>query len=265
MLIILALALIIGLVFAMTAAWIIVVQTEKTGWVDVFWSYAVGVAGIAAALFPVGEVEPFSSRRWLVAAIVAVWALRLGTHILFRTLKGGDDPRYAQLRQDWGACYRGRLLGLLLIQAAVGFVLALCVLIAAHNPEPLGLWDGLGVLVALAAVVGEGISDAQLTAFKRHPSNKGRVCDSGLWSLSRHPNYFFEWLAWVAYPVIAIGSWSALAACAAPVLMYWLLVKVSGIPPLEAHMLHSRPEAFRAYQHRVRPFWPLAKSIEVAP
>ena len=88
---------------------------------------------------------------------------------------------------------------------------------------------------------------------------KGGVCEIGLWAYSRHPNYFFEWMAWLAYPVIAVGlparNGFGLLAFAGPLLMYWLLVLVSGIPPLEKHMLLSRGEAFAAYQRRVNAFF----------
>ena len=100
-----------------------------------------------------------------------------------------------------------------------------------------------------------------LQQFGADPANNGKVCDVGLWRLSRHPNYFFEWLGWLAYPMIAIdlggaypGGWLAILA---PMLMYYLLVHVSGIPPLEEHMLKSRGEAFRDYQRRVNAFWPI--------
>ena len=112
----------------------------------------------------------------------------------------------------------------------------------------------------LVAVVGETIADRQLSGFRADPANKGKVCDVGLWGMSRHPNYFFEWLGWLAYAVIAVDPTSAYPwgwlALAGPVLMYWLLVHASGIPPLEAHMLRSRGDAFRAYQARVNAFWP---------
>jgi steroid 5-alpha reductase family enzyme len=109
------------------------------------------------------------------------------------------------------------------------------------------------------AIVGEAIADRQLATFRADPKNRGQVCDVGLWGMSRHPNYFFEWFGWLAYPAIAIdlGSypWGWIALCG-PALMYWLLVYASGIPPLEAHMLRSRGAAFRAYQDRVNAFWP---------
>jgi hypothetical protein len=89
----------------------------------------------------------------------------------------------------------------------------------------------------------------------------GKVCDAGLWGWSRHPNYFFEWFGWLAYPLLAIDfsgvyPWG-FAALLGPACMYWLLVYVSGIPPLEAHMLERRRDEFRAYQARTSAFFPV--------
>jgi steroid 5-alpha reductase family enzyme len=133
--------------------------------------------------------------------------------------------------------------------------------LAARNPHPgLRIQDLLGLALLVAAVVGEAIADYQLRRFKADQANRNSVCDTGLWRWSRHPNYFFEWLCWLAYPLIAIDlsgynsyGWLALLA---PACMYWVLVYVSGIPPLEEHMLRSRGEAFRAYQARSRAFFP---------
>lgn len=262
-LVLLIVLLAIGLVLAMTLAWQIVLRTGNSGFTDVIWSYATGLAGVAAALTPIegGELGP---RNWLVAGLVAVWSIRLGTHILSRTHKGGDDPRYAALKAEWGETYRSQLFVFLQIQAGAGWVLAVAVLAAAHSALPIGLPDLLGVAVAIIAIVGEAIADGQLAAFRKDPANKGKVCDVGLWGLSRHPNYFFEWFYWLAYPVIALGSGFGWVALAAPLLMYWLLVHASGIPPLEAHMERSRPEAFAAYKRRVRAFWPIPKTPDAA-
>jgi steroid 5-alpha reductase family enzyme len=197
----------------------------------------------------------------LVAALAALWSLRLGGHIVMRTKGGGDDPRYAQLRKQWRNDASRRLFWFLQIQAAAALVLAFCIGLAARNPTPgLRLLDWLGALLVVAAVLGEGLADRQMEKFRADPANKGRVCDRGLWSLSRHPNYFFEWLGWMAYAVIAIDPgglypWGWLALLG-PAMMYVLLVHVSGIPPLEAHMLRSRGAAFRDYQQRVSAFWP---------
>jgi len=249
----------VSLSLVMALAWWVVVSSGRSGWADTFWSYGTGLVGVIAVWWGAGgRVE---GRALLVVALLALWSLRLGTHIARRTLTGGDDPRYAELRRQWGERYRSQLFVFLHIQGAAALVLVIAVLAAAGNPAPLGVGDLLGIVIALFALAGEAVSDAQLSAFKAGPANAGRVCDSGLWSLSRHPNYFFEWLYWLAYLPIGIGlayPWGWLTLLA-PLMMYWLLVHVSGIPPLEAHMLRSRGDRFLAYQQRVRAFWPLPR------
>jgi steroid 5-alpha reductase family enzyme len=236
----------------MAVAWWVCVSSGRSGWADTFWSFTVGIAGVAAALWPLGEL---TARNWLVAGLVAFWSLRLGLHIAGRTLRGGDDPRYAELKRGWGDRYRSQLLLFLEIQAAVALVLAIAVMAAASNPAPLGPADALGLLIAVVAIAGEGVADAQLSRFARNPANRGKVCDTGLWGWSRHPNYFFETLYWAALVPIGIGHGWGLAAIAAPIMMFVLLRYVSGVPPLEQHMLRSRGAAFANYQKRVPPFF----------
>jgi steroid 5-alpha reductase family enzyme len=190
-----------------------------------------------------------------------MWSLRLGVHIAQRTLHGAEDRRYAQFRRDWGDAFDMRMFWFLQIQALAAALLALSMLLAARNPRPLSAMDLVGGLVLVIAIIGEALADRQLRQFRTDPQRHGGVCDNGLWGWSRHPNYFFEWLGWVAYPLLAIDlsggfgwGWFALAA---PAFMYWLLVYVSGIPPLERQMLHSRGDAFRSYQARVSAFIPL--------
>ena len=240
---------------AMALAWRVVIATGNSGWADAFWSFTVGAAGIFAALGPLDGVEN-SPRNWLVALLVAVWSGRLGLHIARRTLRGKDDPRYAELKRGWGSKWKPQMLLFLEIQAAVALVLAVAVMAAAHNPAPLGLGDALGVVIAVIAIAGEASADRQLARFARNPANAGKVCDTGLWAWSRHPNYFFEALYWVALVPIGIGhAWGAVAL-AAPLLMFVLLRYVSGVPPLEQHMVRSRGAAFTAYQQRVPAFFP---------
>ncbi|WGD29318.1 DUF1295 domain-containing protein [Ancylobacter sp. WKF20] len=245
---------------AMTLAWVLARRTGSHGWVDTVWSFAVGLTAVTLALLPLTPESP-TLRQIVVAAAAGLWSLRLGSHILARTLKGGDDPRYAELVREWGPSAPSRLFLFLQIQAVCGLILAGAVMAAAHAPMPFGsVWDILGLLVIVVAVAGEGLADRQLAAFRANPSNRGKVCDVGLWGVSRHPNYFFEWMAWVAYPLFAIDTGGdylvGYAALAGPALMYWLLVHASGIPPTEAHMLRSRGDAFRAYMARVNSFWP---------
>jgi steroid 5-alpha reductase family enzyme len=253
-----ALTVLIALSAAMGVAWLVAERTGRSGWIDAIWTFAAGLAGMALSLSP---ASPGTPRPLLVAGLAALWSLRLGFHIVWRTARGGDDPRYRQLRVEWGDKASVRLFWFLQVQAAAALVLALSVAAAAHRPDiGLDLRDALGVALFAIAAFGERAADRQLARFGGNPKNKSKICDAGLWGYSRHPNYFFEWLVWVAFAMIAIApvghypwGWFGLAA---PVLMYGLLVHVSGIPPLEAHMLRSRGDAFRLYQARVNAFWP---------
>jgi steroid 5-alpha reductase family enzyme len=254
-------ALLIGLALSglMVIAWLAQQRTGNSGWVDTIWTFSVGLVGAVSALWPVAGDAP-NPRQWLVASLVAIWSLRLGTHIAMRSVGITDDPRYAAFAKEWGPAAPRRMLLFLQQQAWGSIPLAFAIFVAAHVPDAgLRAQDYLGALVLFAGIAGEGIADAQLKAFRSDPANKGRVCDAGLWRWSRHPNYFFEWLGWLAYPVIALSPdypWS-LATLLAPLFMYWILVHVTGIPPLEEQMLRSRGDRYRAYQSRTSAFFPL--------
>ncbi len=247
----------------MAAAWATQYKTRNSGWSDVFWSYEMGLGGVFLALVPwQGEMHVPTARQWLVAILVAIWSVRLGTHILRRTLtSSSEDPRYAEMRQQWKENFQPRLFWFLQIQALAAFVLVLSVGIAAHNPAP-GIHppDILGALVLLGAIFGEGAADQQLKQFAADKSNKGKICDAGLWGWSRHPNYFFEWFGWLAYPIIATNitgeyPWG-FVALSGPIFMFVLLRYVSGVPPLEQHMIRKHGGNFRAYQEKVSAFFP---------
>jgi steroid 5-alpha reductase family enzyme len=141
------------------------------------------------------------------------------------------------------------------------------IFVAARFPASGLRWqDLLGALILLTGIAGEALADAQLKRFRADPANRGEVCEAGLWRWSRHPNYFFEWLCWLAFPVIALSPdypWG-LATLLAPVFMYWILVFVTGIPPLEEQMLRSRGERYRAYQSRTSKFFPFPQAKGVA-
>ena len=237
----------------MLAGWAWQEYRHNGGWADVFWTFGLGAVGSGGCI-----VVAETPRGWVVATTVALWSLRLGLHIAERTLHGPEDGRYAALRREWGGRAKWRMMGFLQIQAIAAFLLTLPMLAAAISPAPLGPHDLLAGAIVLVAIAGEALADWQLRAF-RQDGGHGRVCDRGIWSLSRHPNYFFEWLLWFAYPAFAFGSPLFWPSFAAPVLMYGLLVHVSGIPPLEAQMLASRGDAYRAYQARVRAFFPIPK------
>lgn len=243
----------------MGGAWLIWRQTANSGWVDTMWTFGLGVVGIVGALAPIGT--PWQPRQILVAVFAALWAARLGLHIATRTAKIADDPRYADLIKGWGADAPRQMFILLQKQALVSIPLAFAMFLAAHHPAAgLTVSDALAILVMAIAIAGEGLADWQLRTFKSNPANKGGINDIGLWRYSRHPNYFFETLGWLAYPLLAVDvtgvyPWG-FAALLAPACMYWLLVYVSGIPPLEQHMLRTRGDKFRAYRRRTNAFFP---------
>jgi steroid 5-alpha reductase family enzyme len=254
----------VGLSLVMMAAWLVQRAVGNAGWVDAVWSFGLGAAGAIYALAPAPGIDWPGLRQLLVATLIVVWSLRLGIHIALRTLGAAEDSRYAEFRRDWGAQFQSRMFWFLQAQAIAAMVLALSVFLAARNPAPLGMGDVLAVVVLLVAIGGEGLADEQLRHFRRDPAHNGGICEEGLWRLSRHPNYFFEWLGWLAYPFFAIDlrgdyiwGWLALSG---PALMYYLLAHVSGVPPLEQQMLRTRGDAYRAYQARTRAFFLLPRA-----
>lgn len=243
----------------MSFAWWVRRITGNSGWIDVIWTLGVGLAGVVLALNPVsGSMTP---RQEAVACLAALWSLRLGSHLFARTVAMEDDPRYRDLMEQWGAAAGRKLFGFLQGQAAAGLVLAAAIMIAAHSPGPFpDLGDMVGLAIFAIGLGGSAMADLQLRRFKAQTENAGKICNRGLWSWSRHPNYFFEWLCWLSFPLIAIDPggpyiWGY-AALVAPAWMYWLLVHVSGIPPLETHLMRSRGAPFMVYRMRTSPFFP---------
>jgi steroid 5-alpha reductase family enzyme len=246
------------MLLVMLAAWTTVARTGDGGWTDVFWTFGTGASGLMAALAPWNSAP--NPRQVLVALLVGLWAVRLGVYIAARVANGPEDARYARLRQSWGPRFTRNLLGLTIVQAPATMLLCLSIAVAAQRPGGgLNATDLVGAAILLVAIIGETTADAQMKRFKADPARRGAVMDQGLWAWSRHPNYFFEWLGWLAYPVIAIdlgGAWpQGWAALIAPVAMYGILNHLTGAPPLEAAMLASKGEAYAAYQARVSAFF----------
>jgi steroid 5-alpha reductase family enzyme len=149
------------------------------------------------------------------------------------------------------------MFGFFQLQAALLVLLSVPFLIACLNPQPQINWlEWLGAAVWLVAVGGEGISDHQLKQFKENPANKGEVCQAGLWHYSRHPNYFFEWLVWVAFFLFALGSPLGCATIYCPALMLYFLIRVTGIPMTEDLAVKTKGEKYRAYQRTTSRFVP---------
>ncbi len=252
--IVLVLAILILMTAVMLAAWFTQRAVNNGGWTDVFWTYGTGVTCAVAALVPGGLPPAPYWRHVLVAAMVAVWAGRLGTYVARRVATSKEDARYAAMREEAGAGFQRQMFRLLIVQGPVTALLSVAILFAARQPAPsFRVLDLLGVAIMFAAIAGEGLADGQMKRFKRDSANHDKVCDAGLWAWSRHPNYLFELLGWFAYPVIGVtaaNAWSLLSFMA-PVLMFLVLRYATGVPPLEAAMLRSKGDAYRRYQARV--------------
>ena len=244
-----------AMIAVMTAGWLTQRALGNGAWSDVFWAYGAGVTCAVAALIPL-QTEPHATwRRIMAAAMVAAWGLRLGTYLALRTARAkSEDPRYAALRSEWGASFQRRMINVIIVQAPVSAVLALSVLIAARESHPaFRLQDAIGLAVFVVCLAGETLADAQMSAFRRDPANRGKVLDRGLWAWSRHPNYFFEVAIWLAYPIIGIDPQSprSFVSILAPLMMYLVVRHAAGVGPLEEAMLRSKGDAYRRYQDRV--------------
>ena len=247
-----------ALVFAsvlMLLLWLIQLRTGNAGIVDVAWSFATGLIGL---WFAFAWHEGALLRNMLAGAMIGLWGARLGLHLLRRVLSEAEDGRYRAMRQSLGPRAQPVFFLFFQIQAAWALLFALPVLVAVSNPAPdLRLMDYLAVLVWLIAISGEVIADRQLRAFRADPANRGRVCASGLWRYSRHPNYFFEWLHWWAYLLLGFGAAIWWLAWLVMALMLLFLLKITGIPHTERQALRSRGAAYRDYQRRTSIFIPL--------
>ncbi len=244
-----------ALLLIFSVCYLLARRLENYGIVDIAWSYAFGALTAFYALFAAG----WPVRRALLATMVVLWSVRLGTHLAIRVIRHHpqEDGRYRQLRRDWSAQFALKMFGFFQLQAVSVVVLGLGFLLIARNPTPaLHPLEFAGAALWLLAVTGEALADAQLAAFQRNAANRGRVCDSGLWRYSRHPNYFFEWLTWVAYAVFALASPWGWLGLIGPACILWLLLRVTGIPMTEAQSLRSRGDAYRRYQQRTSVFVP---------
>jgi len=142
-------------------------------------------------------------------------------------------------------------------QALLDVLLGLPFLLAAWNPTAgLHPLEWAAAALWLAAWVGESVADGQLRRFKARAESAGLTCREGLWRFSRHPNYFFEWLVWVAYLLLALTAPWGWTAILGPALMLYFLLRVTGIPYTEAQSLRSRPEDYARYQRETSPFIP---------
>ncbi|HET8714603.1 MAG TPA: DUF1295 domain-containing protein [Holophagaceae bacterium] len=235
------------------ALWLVYRRTDRADWVDAGWAGSLGLMALLYGALGPGDLH----RRLLVAALGGFWGLRLALHLARRIAGGPEDGRYTQLKAEWKTGLRAKFFLFFEFQALLAVFLSLPFLWTCLDRRPgLGLLPWLGAGLGLVSILGEALADAQLRRFKADPANRGEVCRAGLWSVSRHPNYFFEWLIWVAFALLAFPSPWGWTAIACPALMLHFLLRVTGIPATEAQSLRSRGEAYARYQREVSAFVP---------
>lgn len=238
--------------------WALVGRKGRADLVDVAWASLIGVLGAVYALALSGD--PW--RRLLAAVLIGVWAVRLASHVYSRLDADSEDPRYQELKRQWGGSAAQKMLLFYAFQAIAAFGFSVPLWVACLSPAPLGGWDVAAIIIWLIAMGGESLADWQLKQFKRKNPGSRDVCDTGLWRYSRHPNYFFEWLHWFTYVLLSWQVPLGWLTLLAPAAMYYFVVHVTGIPPTEKQSLKSRPESYRQYQKTTSAFfpWPPSRS-----
>ncbi len=238
---------------AMAALWVVSVRLRDASIADVFWGIGFALVGWAAALLSPGVGGP---RAALAVALVTAWGARLGWHLARRSRGRGEDPRYAAMRRAHGARFWWvSLFTVFLLQGALLWVVSLPVQAAAARPSAaLGALDLAGAALWLAGFLVEAIADRQLARFRADPASRGRVMDRGLWRLSRHPNYFGDALLWWGLGLLGAAA-GAPWTLVGPLVMTFLLLKVSGVALLEKDIAERRP-GYRAYVRRTSAFVP---------
>jgi steroid 5-alpha reductase family enzyme len=233
-------------------------RIENAGVADIFRAVNFIVIALLLLNYNGFRLSPLA----LVCLMLIIAMGRLGIYLGVRSGKNiyREEGRYRRLRAGWGLGANQKFFWLFQLRALVNVLLSLpFFLVAAGNKQAPGDWELAGMGIWVIGFLGEAAADAQLAAFRRNPANKGKVCSEGLWNYSRHPNYFFEWLMWMAYFVYALGSPYGWLAVLSPVIVLYLLLKVTGIPVTEEQCLRSKGDAYENYQRQTSVFVPWFK------
>ncbi|MBU0750308.1 DUF1295 domain-containing protein [Patescibacteria group bacterium] len=249
---------VLGILFVyMSLAFIMSLITRDNGIADI--AYGGGFVLVVWSAYLLGAPGLLS----LIACIlVSVWALRLSTRIFLRNHGKTEDFRYKKWREEWGSTFVVRsFLQVFMLQGLVIFIVSLPVSLLAIYGTMAGV-NSLalaGIAVWLVGFFFEAVGDAQLGAFIKRPENKGKIMNQGLWKYTRHPNYFGESVMWWGLAIVSVSVLGngllGLAALAGPVLITFLLLKVSGVPMLEARMAGN--PAWEEYAKKTSVFIPL--------
>lgn len=243
------------LVLQMSFVWLCYRILKNPSVVDVSWSIGLMMAGLIYILH-----QPMNSRLIVLSTLLIVWSLRLGGYLWYtRIRKGHVDKRYLQLSNNWKIA---KSLGFFLnFQLQGVFILILSsvfLLTSVDSPTSMTLLDYAGTLLVIIGVIGETMADLQLYHFRE--SNKGKVCNVGLWNYSRHPNYFFELLVWCGFTFFALHNRYGWMGIISPLWLYIIFTKMT-IPITERGSLESKGQAYIEYQNRTPIFFPSLRKL----
>lgn len=235
--------------------WLVSLARRDAGIADTFW----GLGFVLLAALYGFQTGGWPARSGLVLVLVTVWGVRLAVHIHGRNRGRPEDPRYASWRSATGPSFWWKsLFTVFLLQALLLWIVSAPLLVAQVSPRPetVTVFDVVGMAVWLLGFTFEAVGDAQLRAFRRDPANAGRVLNVGLWRYTRHPNYFGDAAVWWGYYLIAAGVPGGAWTVFSPLLMTYLLLRVSGVTLLEKGLRESRPK-YADYAARTSAFFPL--------
>ncbi len=221
---------------------------KKAAISEVAWAFT--FVAMSVATFSLSDA--YYLRKIFFILLALLWSGRLTGYLFLRYMKSAEDSRYMALRERFGT-----ILWLFLVQAILAPVLSWpLILIASNSSHTISAleWSGI-VMIALAAAL-EAHVDWQLYRFRSLPSNEGKVCKQGFWAYSRHPNYFFEWIVWVGFFLFALDAPLGFSGIIAPIIMWYVLIELSGIPYAEKASLQDRGEEYIKYQQETGAFFP---------
>jgi steroid 5-alpha reductase family enzyme len=238
----------------MTILWLWSVVIKNVSIVDIFWGMGFVIVN-AFYVFASGELNP---RKILILVLVSLWGVRLSVYLALRNIGKGEDFRYQEFRRKYGPerYWWVSFFQTFLLQGALIMIVSLPLLGVSASPSDgaLGVFDYIGIAVWIIGFSFEAGGDYQLARFKKNPSNKGKVLDSGFWKYTRHPNYFGDSAVWWAYALFSIaagGYWQIIGS----IIMTLLIVKVSGVALLEKSLNQAKPQ-YRDYILKTNSFFP---------
>lgn len=238
----------------MILVWLLSLAQRDVSIVDIFWG--LGFVLIAHVACRLGD--GYSGRKLLVTTLVTLWGVRLAVYLLWRNWGQEEDYRYRAMRQRHGERFAWMsLYSVFGLQGALMWVISLPLQVAQSSPLPARLtWvDALAVLLWATGLLFESVGDWQLARFKADPANRGKVMNRGLWAYTRHPNYFGDAVVWWAFFLIAVATPYGVWTVISPVLMTFMLMRVSGVALLERKLVKTRPE-YEAYRLQTNAFIP---------